>query len=146
MCKLELAVGLCKKRECTAARLPSLEYTHQPWSSLREEGLRYKWDEPRDPAASLADQTLQRRAAQTAHTGSAALTTSHRPPTMSGITGIGGDKFSGKPSDWPDTKTEIIGWLEACGYSYIAKTGTILFHFAGSGDHDHLENGHIFDA
>ena len=45
---------------------------------------------------------------------------------MAGITGIGGDKFSGKPSDWPDTKTEIIGWLEACGYSYIAKTGTIL--------------------
>ena len=62
---------------------------------------------------------------------------------MSGITGIGGDKFSGKPSDWPDTKTEIIGWLEACGYSYIAKTGTILFHFAGSGDHDHLENGDL---
>jgi hypothetical protein len=62
---------------------------------------------------------------------------------MAGITGIGGDKFSGKPSDWPDTKTEIIGWLEACGYSYIAKTGTILFHFAGSGDHDHLENGDL---
>ena len=97
-----------KSRGCTAAGLPSLEYTHQPWSSLREEGLRYKWDEPRDPAASLADQTLRRRAAQTAHTGSAALTTSHRPPTMAGITGIGGEKFSGKPGDWPETKTEII--------------------------------------
>jgi hypothetical protein len=52
-----------------------------------------------------------------ANTGSAAPTAAHRPPTMAGITGIGGDKFSGKPSDWPDTKTEIIGWLEACGYS-----------------------------
>ena len=29
-----------KSRGCTAAGLPSLEYTHQPWSSLREEGLR----------------------------------------------------------------------------------------------------------
>jgi hypothetical protein len=62
---------------------------------------------------------------------------------MAGITGIGGDKFSGKSSDWPDIKTEIIGWLEACGYSYIAKTGTILFHFADSGDHDHLEDGDL---
>jgi hypothetical protein len=44
---------------------PGLEYTHQPWSSPREEGLRYKWDEPRDPAASLADQTLRRHAAKT---------------------------------------------------------------------------------
>ena len=32
----------------------------QAWSSPREEGLRYKWDEPRDPAASLADPTLGR--------------------------------------------------------------------------------------
>ncbi len=64
----------------------------------------------------------------------------HRPPMMAGITGIGGDKFSGKPSDWPETKTEIIACLEANGYSYISKTGTTLFHFAGSGDHDHLED------
>ena len=56
-----------KSRGCTVAGLPSLEYTHQPWSSPREEGLRSKWDEPRDPAASLADQTLRRRAAQTVH-------------------------------------------------------------------------------
>jgi hypothetical protein len=28
------------------------------WSSLRVEGLRFNWDEPRDPAASLADPTL----------------------------------------------------------------------------------------
>jgi hypothetical protein len=55
------------------------------------------------------------------------------------MAGIGGEKFSGKASDWPDTKTGIIGWLEASGYSYIAKTGTILFHFAGSGDHGHIE-------
>ena len=59
---------------------------------------------------------------------------------MSGITGIGGEKFSGKPGDWPETKTEIIAWLEANGYSYISKTGTTLFHFAGSGDHNHLED------
>ena len=58
---------------------------------------------------------------------------------MSGITGIGGEKFSGKPGDWPETKTEIIAWLEANGYSYISKTGT-TFHFAGSGDHNHLED------
>jgi hypothetical protein len=105
--------------------------------------LSTKWDEPRDPAASLADQTLWRLAAKTAHTGSAASTAAYRPPTMASITGIGGDKFSGKPSDWPDTKTEIIGWLEGSGYSYIAKTGTILFHFTGSGDHDHLEDGDL---
>ena len=62
----------------------------------------------------------------------------HRSPRLAGITVIGGEKFSGKPSDWPETKTEIIAWLEANGYSYISKTGTTLFHFAGSGDHDHL--------
>jgi hypothetical protein len=57
---------------------------------------------------------------------------------LAGITVIGGEKFSGKPSDWPETKTEIIAWLEANGYSYISKTGTTLYHFAGSGDHNHL--------
>ena len=62
---------------------------------------------------------------------------------MAGITGIGGEKFSDKPGDLPETKMEIIGWFEASGYSYIAKTGTILFHFAGSGDHDHLEDGDL---
>ncbi len=36
----------------------SLEYTHQPWSSPGEEGLRSNWYEPRNPAASLADPTL----------------------------------------------------------------------------------------
>jgi len=28
---------------------------------------------------------------------------------MAGITGIGGEKFSVNPGDWPETKTEIIG-------------------------------------
>ncbi len=86
--------------------MPSLEYTHQPWSSPRGEGLRSKWDEPRDPAASLADQTLRRRAGR-----------NRALPAMAGITGIGGEKFSGKPGDWPETKTEIIAWLEANGYA-----------------------------
>jgi len=62
---------------------------------------------------------------------------------MAGITGIGGEKFSGKPGDWTETKTKIIECLETSGYSYIAKTGTILFHFAGSGDHDHLEDSDL---
>ena len=39
--------------------LPLVIHT-QAWSSPREEGLRYKWDEPRDPAASLADPPLGR--------------------------------------------------------------------------------------
>jgi len=56
------------------------------------------------------------------------------------MAGIGGERFSGKPSDWPDTKTEIIEWLEMSGYSYIHKTGTTLFHFAGSGDHNHIDD------
>ena len=59
------------------------------------------------------------------------------------MAGIGGEKFSGKPSDWPDTKTEIIAWFAASGYSYIPQMGTSLFHLAGSGDHDHVEDGDL---
>ena len=59
------------------------------------------------------------------------------------MAGIGGEKFSGKSSDWPDTKTEIIAWFAASGYSYIPQMGTSLFHLAGSGDHDHVEDGDL---
>ena len=53
---------------------------------------------------------------------------------------IGGDKFSGKSGDWADVKTKIISATEASGYSYITKMGAILCHFAGSGDHNHIED------
>jgi hypothetical protein len=56
--------------------LPSWEYTFQPWSSPREEGLCYKWDESRNPAASLTDQTLWRRVAK-----SCAHPAAHRVPS-----------------------------------------------------------------
>ena len=36
---------------------------------------------------------------------------------------IGGDKFSGKPGDWADIKTEIVSAIETAGYSYITKMG-----------------------
>ena len=52
---------LSLKRRETAARVRRvLEYTHQPWSSPREEGLCLNWDESRNPADSLTDQTLWR--------------------------------------------------------------------------------------
>jgi len=60
---------LSLKRRETAARVRRvLKYTHQPWSSPREEGLRINWDDPRNPAASLADQTFWRRAVKKKHT------------------------------------------------------------------------------
>jgi hypothetical protein len=67
----KLPFRLLQERWPEAAGFAGLKYTHQPWSSPREEGLCYKWDEPRDPAALLADQTLWWCAAKTAHTGSA---------------------------------------------------------------------------
>jgi hypothetical protein len=53
---------------------------------------------------------------------------------------IGGDKFSGKPGDWADVKTEIVSAIETAGYSYITKMGAHLFSTAGSGDHGHVED------
>ena len=44
--------------------------------------------------------------------------------------------MTGKPSDWPDVKTEIVLAI----YPYIMQTGTTLFHLAGSGDHNHIED------
>ncbi len=56
---------------------------------------------------------------------------------------IGGDKFSGKPSDWADVKTEIVSAIETAGYSYITKMGAHLFSVDGSGDHGHVEDGDL---
>ena len=39
---------------------------------------------------------------------------------------IGGDKFSGKPGDWADVKTEIVSAIETASYSYITKMGAHL--------------------
>jgi hypothetical protein len=54
---------------------------------------------------------------------------------------IAGDKFSGKPGDWADVKTEIVSAIETADYSYITKMGAHLFSVAGSGDHGHVEDG-----
>jgi hypothetical protein len=51
-----VAVGLKGDGEARGV-LPLAIHT-QAWSSPRVEGLRCKWNEPRDPAASLADPTL----------------------------------------------------------------------------------------
>jgi hypothetical protein len=65
----------------------------QAWSSPREEGLRYKWDEPRDPAASLADPTL----------GRVCHEKRCEKRAMDTIT-IHGEKFTGNPRDWKDAR------------------------------------------
>jgi len=39
---------------------------------------------------------------------------------------IRGDKFSGKPGDWADVKTEIVSAIETDSYSYITKMGAHL--------------------
>ena len=62
---------------------------------------------------------------------------------MIGAMVIGGDKFSGKPSDWADVKTEIVSAIEITCYSYITKMGAHLFSAAGSGDHGHVEDGDL---
>ena len=62
---------------------------------------------------------------------------------MIGAMVIGGDKFSGKPGDWADVKTEIVSAIETAGYSYITKMGAHLFSAAGSGDHGHVEDGDL---
>jgi hypothetical protein len=62
---------------------------------------------------------------------------------MIGAMVIGGDKFSGKPGDWADVKTEIVSAIETVGYSYITKMGAHLFSAPGSGDHGHVEDGDL---
>jgi hypothetical protein len=59
-----LAFGLQEGGAGAGRVCPVWNTCTQPWSSPREEGLRSKWNEPRDPAASLADQPLRRRAAK----------------------------------------------------------------------------------
>ena len=49
---------------------------------------------------------------------------------MIGAMVIGGDKFSGKPGDWADVKTEIVSAIETAGFSYITKMGAYLFSVA----------------
>jgi hypothetical protein len=67
----------------------------------------------------------------------------HVTVTMIGAMVIGGDKFSGKPGDWADVKTEIVSEIETAGYSYITKMGAHLFRVAGSGDHCHIKDGYL---
>jgi hypothetical protein len=55
----------CKKRPTVREGFCRFAIHTQAWSSPREEGLHYKWDEPRDPAASLADPTLGRACHET---------------------------------------------------------------------------------
>ena len=43
-------------------------------------------------------------------------------------------------SDWADIKTESVPEIEGAGYSCITKMGVMLFHFAGSGNHDHIDD------
>jgi hypothetical protein len=62
---------------------------------------------------------------------------------MNGAMVIGGYKVSGKSGDWADIKTESVSAIESAGYSYITKMGAILFHFAGSGNHDHIEDSDL---
>jgi hypothetical protein len=56
---------------------------------------------------------------------------------------IGGDRFSSKPGDWADVKTEIVSAIETAGYSYITKMVAHLFSVSGSGDHGHIEDGDL---
>jgi hypothetical protein len=92
----------------------------QAWSSPRDEGLRYKWDEPRDPANSLADPTL----------GRACHEMRCENCVMATIT-IHGEKFTGNPRDWKDAKTEIVTAIANAGCTFVMDAGTTLFQLAG---------------
>ena len=52
---------------------------------------------------------------------------------------IAGPKFSGKPGDWPDTKTEIVDAFNSAGAGFVNAMGELLFKYAGSGDHSAWE-------
>ena len=52
---------------------------------------------------------------------------------------IAGPKFSGKPGDWPDTKTEIVDAFNSAGAGFVNAMGEQLFKHAGSGDHSAWE-------
>ena len=45
---------------------------------------------------------------------------------MTSIT-IAGPKFSGKPGDWPDTKTEIVDAFNSAGAGFVNAMGEQLF-------------------
>ena len=53
---------------------------------------------------------------------------------MTSIT-IAGPKFSGKPGDWPETKTEIVDAFNSAGAGFVNAMGEQLFKYAGSGDY-----------
>ena len=52
---------------------------------------------------------------------------------------IAGPKFSGKPGDWPDTKTEIVDAFNSAGAGFVNAMGEQLFKYDGSGDHSAWE-------
>jgi hypothetical protein len=58
---------------------------------------------------------------------------------MMGAMVIGGDKFSGKPGDWADVKTEIVAMIENAGYSYVTKNGRHPSSSRRTGNHDNIE-------
>jgi hypothetical protein len=110
-----------------ARRLCRLQYT-------RKHGQAREWSvcvltgyEPWDPAASLVDLTLGRRAPK-------------RASTPQRLELIGGDQFSGKSGDWADAKTKIVSTIANAVFSYITDMGAALFRYAGSGNHDHIED------
>ena len=55
-------------------------------------------------------------------------------PMTTSIT-IAGPKFSGKPGDWPEAKTEIVDAFNNAGVHFVTAMGEQLFKYAGSGDH-----------
>ena len=56
---------------------------------------------------------------------------------------IGGDKFSGKPGDWADVKTEIVAMIENAGYSYVTKNGRHPSSSRRTGNHDNIEDADL---
>jgi hypothetical protein len=97
------------------------------------EGLRHKWDEPRDPTASLADPTLRQTWPATRLHGR------HEQNVIV----VGGDKFSGKTAELADVKTEIVSAIANAVFSYITEMDTVIFHFAGSGDHNRIKDNEL---
>ena len=56
---------------------------------------------------------------------------------------VGGDKFSGKTAELADVKTEIVSAIANAVFSYITEMDTVLFHFAGPGDHNRIKDNEL---